>query len=92
MPRAYYSITAIRASISKNNYTAKELANIDITSDLGKQKAAEFDSAVESFNKYGKAIENIIKKSEEMKTKLVISLVRSLMALILATKQAEEVN
>lgn len=48
----------------------KELANIDITSDLGKQKAAEFDSAVESFNKYGKAIENIIKKSEEMKNKV----------------------
>lgn len=48
----------------------KELANIDITSDLGKKKAAEFDSAVESFNKYGKAIENIIKKSEEMKNKV----------------------
>lgn len=48
----------------------KELANIDITSDFGKQKAAEFDSAVESFNKYGKAIENIIKKSEEMKNKV----------------------
>ena len=37
---------------------------------MGKQKAAEFDSAVESFNKYGKAIENIIKKSEEMKNKV----------------------
>lgn len=48
----------------------KELANIDITSDLGKQKAAEFDSAVKSFNKYGKQIENIIKKSEELQDKI----------------------
>lgn len=48
----------------------KELANIDITSDLGKQKAAEFDSAVKSFNNYGKKIENIIKKSEDLQDKI----------------------
>lgn len=48
----------------------KELANIDITSDLGKEKATEFDEAVKSFNQYGKEIENIIKKSEELKNKI----------------------
>ena len=51
-------------------YLQKELANIDITSDLGKKTAAEFDEAVKSFNQYGKEIENIIKKSEDLKNKI----------------------
>lgn len=48
----------------------KKLANIDITSDLGKKTAAEFDDAVKSFNNYGKEIENIIKKSENLQNKI----------------------
>lgn len=48
----------------------KKLANIDITSDLGKKTAAEFDEAVKSFNNYGKKIENIIKKSEDLQDKI----------------------
>lgn len=49
----------------------QKLANIDITSDLGKKTAAEFDDAVKSFNNYGKEIENIIKKSENLQNKIV---------------------
>lgn len=48
----------------------KKLANTDITSDLGKKTAAEFDDAVKSFNNYGKKIENIIKKSENLQDKI----------------------
>lgn len=48
----------------------KKLANTDITSDLGKKTAAEFDNAVKSFNDYGKKIENIIKKSESLQDKI----------------------
>lgn len=48
----------------------KKLANTDITSDLGKKTAAEFDDAVKSFNNYGKKIENIIKKSEDLQDKI----------------------
>lgn len=48
----------------------KKLANTDITSDLGKKIAAEFDDAVKSFNNYGKKIENIIKKSENLQDKI----------------------
>jgi TP901 family phage tail tape measure protein len=48
----------------------KKLANTDITSDLGKKTAAEFDDAVKSFNNYGKKIENIIKKSESIQDKI----------------------
>lgn len=48
----------------------KKLADIDITSDLGKKTAAEFDDAVKSFNNYGKEIENIIKKSENLQNKI----------------------
>lgn len=48
----------------------KKLANIDITSDLGKKTAAEFDDEVKSFNNYGKEIENIIKKSENLQNKI----------------------
>ena len=48
----------------------KKLANIDITSDFGKKTAAEFDDAVKSFNQYGKEIENIIKKSENLQNKI----------------------
>ena len=47
-----------------------KLANIDITSDLGKKTAVEFDEAVKSFNQYGKEIENIIKKSENLQNKI----------------------
>lgn len=48
----------------------KKLANTDITSDLGKKTAVEFDDAVKSFNNYGKEIENVIKKSEEAARKV----------------------
>lgn len=48
----------------------KKLADIDITSDLGKKTAAEFDDEVKSFNNYGKEIENIIKKSENLQNKI----------------------
>lgn len=48
----------------------KKLANTDITSDLGKKTAAEFDDAVKSFNNYGKEIENIIKKSDNLQNKI----------------------
>ena len=48
----------------------KKLADIDITSDLGKKTAAEFDDAVKSFNNYGKEIENIIRKSENLQNKI----------------------
>lgn len=48
----------------------KKLANTDITSDLGKKIAAEFDDAVKSFNNYGKEIENIIKKSDNLQNKI----------------------
>lgn len=47
-----------------------KLANIDITSDLGKKTAVEFDESVKSFNQYGKEIENIIKKSEDLQKKI----------------------
>ena len=48
----------------------KKLANTDITSDLWKKTAAEFDDAVKSFNNYGKKIENIIKNSENLQDKI----------------------
>ena len=48
----------------------KKLANTDVTSDLGKKIAAEFDDAVKSFNNYGKKIKNIIRKSENLQDKI----------------------